>query len=392
MATPKKKRKSRFASSSQAIKLAPWLAIAVVILAVLLWYLIRHRATGADEALEIRLVALAAERGVGPEAIAADDPIRKVDGVFVRTWRISFPNREARDGFIGDLQMEGAARDAELSLPEDLSSQEIALEVGLGVETFDLHLALRKPPPTPVSSTPVPTRRPTPTARPKPPPNARGRLAILLDDAGQKLDLVAQAAALPAEVGVAILPFLPYSAETAEEMFSAGHEVWLHLPMEPEGYPANDPGAGAVLVGMEGEDLRTTVHTAINNIPHAVGVNNHMGSKATANLRLMTWIMQELKIRDLAFIDSRTTVRTVAEEAARAQGVPTNRRHVFLDNERKSAAISRQLEEAVYRCRIEGEIIAIGHLSPVTIRVLAKELPGLKKRGADLVAPSVLVR
>jgi len=390
MTTPKQKRKSR--SSSQAIKLAPWLAIATVVLIALLWYLIRDRATGEDEALETRLVALAAERGVGSEAIVADDPIRKVDGVFVRTWRISFPNREARDGFVGDLQMEGTARDAVLSLPEDLSSDEIALEVGLGVETFDLHLALRKLPPTPAPATPVPTRRPTPTVRPQPPPNARGRLAILLDDAGQKLDLVAQAAALPAEIGVAILPFLPYSAETAEEMFSAGHEVWLHLPMEPEGYPANDPGAGAVLVGMEGEDLRTTVHTAINNIPHAVGVNNHMGSKATADLRLMTWLMQELKIRDLAFIDSRTTVRTVAEEAARAQGVRTNRRHVFLDNERKSAAIRRQLEEAVYRCRIEGEIIAIGHLSPVTIRVLAEELPGLKKRGADLVAPSTLVR
>ncbi|MFV2073818.1 MAG: divergent polysaccharide deacetylase family protein, partial [Thermoanaerobaculales bacterium] len=340
------------------------------------------------------LVVLAAERGVGPEAISADDPIRKVDGIFVRTWRLSFPSREARDGFLGDLQIEGAARDAELSLPEDLSSQEIALEVGLGVETFDLRLALSRPssPPTRAPATPAPTPIPTPTVRPEPPPNARGRLAILLDDGGQKLDLVAQAAALPTEVGIAILPFLPYSAETAEEMFSAGHEVWLHLPMEPEGYPGNDPGAGAVLVGMEGNDLQTTIHSAINNIPHAIGVNNHMGSKASADLRLMTWVMQELKARGMAFIDSRTTVRTVAEEAARAQGVPTNRRHVFLDNKKESAAIRRQLEEAIYRCRIEGEIIAIGHLSPVTLRVLAQELPGLKKRGADLVAPSKLVR
>jgi polysaccharide deacetylase 2 family uncharacterized protein YibQ len=162
--------------------------------------------------------------------------------------------------------------------------------------------------------------------------------------------------------------------------------------MEPENYPANDPGPGALLMAMTTDELRTTVHSAINNIPHAVGVNNHMGSKATADLKMMTWIMQELKTRDMAFIDSRTTVKTVAEEAAQAQGVPTNRRHVFLDNERSASAIRAQLEEAIYRCRMEGEIIAIGHLDKVTIEVLAQELPGLAKRGADLVNPTDLVR
>ena len=145
-------------------------------------------------------------------------------------------------------------------------------------------------------------------------------------------------------------------------------------------------------MAMNSDDLRTTVHSAINNIPHVIGVNNHMGSKATADLKTMTWIMQELKARDMAFIDSRTTIHTVAEEAARAQGVPTNRRHVFLDNERSAAAIRTQLDEAVYRSRLEGEIIAIGHIDKVTIKVLSQELPGLAKRGADLVKPSDLVR
>ena len=140
------------------------------------------------------------------------------------------------------------------------------------------------------------------------------------------------------------------------------------------------------------DELRTAVHSARNDVPHAIGVNNHMGSKVTADLKTMTWIMQELKVRNMAFIDSRTTVRTVAEDAARGQGVPTNRRHVFLDNERDAAAVRRQLEEAVYRSRLEGEAIAIGHLDEVTVRVLAEELPGISKRGADLVNPSDLVR
>jgi polysaccharide deacetylase 2 family uncharacterized protein YibQ len=130
---------------------------------------------------------------------------------------------------------------------------------------------------------------------------------------------------------------------------------------------------------------------AINNIPHVVGINNHMGSKATADLRMMSWMMQDLASMGLAFLDSRTTVQTVAEEAARAQGVKTGRRHIFLDNERTATAVRRQLSEAVYRSRMEGKIIAIGHLTEVTVNVLAEELPRLDDRGVTLVPPTSLL-
>jgi hypothetical protein len=106
----------------------------------------------------------------------------------------------------------------------------------------------------------------------------------------------------------------------------------------------------------------------------------------------MTWVMQELRARGLAFIDSRTSRDTVAEDAARALGVPAGRRHVFLDNTRSSAAIRAQLDEAVERCRLDGSTIAIGHLDPITVQTLTQELPGLAKRGADLVRPSALLR
>ena len=365
---------------------------AVVVLMGGLWYLFRGGGSGETVPLDARLTELAAERGVDSQKILADASIRKVDGVFVRSWEIEFPNRAARDGFLGDLQIEGVARKAKIELPEDLSSENVPLRMDLGVEAFDLQLRVAG---STVAAQPTavqPTPSPRPTTRPEPARDARGRLAILLDDVGQKLDLVPTAAALPRPVAFAVLPFLPVSAESATSLYDAGHEIWLHLPMEPENYPDADPGPGAVLMSMSPDELRTTVHAALNNIPHVVGVNNHMGSKVTADLRTMTWIMQELKVRNMAFIDSRTTIDTVAEDAARGQGVLVNRRHVFLDNDRDAAAIRRQLEEAVYRCRLEGEIIAIGHLDRVTLQVLAEDLPGVAARGADLVKPSELVR
>lgn len=386
----KKRRKRASGAVSQ------WLIVlivgALVVLASGLWYLFRGTDAGERVAIESRLVELAAERGVDAAAIVADDPIRKMDGIFVRTWRFEFPNRAARDGFLGDLELENVARKTELAIANDLSSEVVRLRLILETEAFDLHLGLAAVTPGIPPTAAPPTPKPGPTPRTRPAPDARGRLAILLDDAGQKLDVVPDAAALPKEVGFAILPFLPKSAESAEVLYGAGHEIWLHLPMEPENYPANNPGPGAILMSMSTNELRAAVHAAIDNIPHAVGVNNHMGSKVTANLKTMTWIMQEIKARGMAFIDSRTTIRTVAEDAAVGLGVPVNRRHVFLDNERDRAAIRRQLEEAVRRCRLEGEIIAIGHVDPVTIEVLAEELPGISRRGADLVRPSALVR
>jgi polysaccharide deacetylase 2 family uncharacterized protein YibQ len=368
------------------------IVLTVVLLSAVIWFLMGGFG-GDGTPFDKRLLEIAKERGIPRDAIVGDDPIRKAGKIFVRTWRFSFPDSTVRDGFLGDVEIEGAARKGQMVYPDELAAGTVRLLVILDDEgeAFDLHLTVVEMP-ADVDQPDEPTPVPSPTPKPQPAPDARGRIAILLDDGGQKFDLVPTAAALPTEIGFAILPFLPKSAETAVALHEAGHEIWLHLPMEPENYPANDPGPGALLMAMTTDELRTTVHSAINNIPHAVGVNNHMGSKATADLKMMTWIMQELKTRDMAFIDSRTTVKTVAEEAAQAQGVPTNRRHVFLDNERSASAIRAQLEEAIYRCRMEGEIIAIGHLDKVTIEVLAQELPGLAKRGADLVNPTDLVR
>ncbi|MCP4896493.1 MAG: divergent polysaccharide deacetylase family protein [bacterium] len=337
---------------------------------------------------------LATERGVNERSIEADSQIRKVDGVFVRSWRVELENASLRDQLQDDVIAAAAVRQAPTSLtPAGSLSDDVRLRIDLGVEALDLRLAVATPAPIVVEiPTATPAPEPTATPRPKLAPSRRGRLAILLDDAGQNTDLLEVTEALAPEVGVAILPFLPYSAETATKLHRAGHEIWVHLPMEPVGYPKNDPGPGAILVSQSEAEIRTSVHTALNNIPHAVGVNNHMGSRATADLKTMTWIMQELGARGMGFIDSRTTVRTVAEEAARYQGVKAGRRHVFLDNQKSERAILSQLEEAIYRARSQGSALAIGHYTASTVRVLERELPTLPGRGADLVAPSELLR
>ncbi len=369
-----------------------WIAATAVVVVALLWWVLRPGPSSAptgDDGIEAALVAMAANHGVSGDALEVDTEIRKLDEVFLRTWKLRFSNSAAREEFIAETGILDDRDGITVAEPMANVGRMISLRIDHGVEAFSLELEIDQPRQTytrPESIAAPTTTVPTATPRPAPPPGARGRLAILLDDGGQRMELVAEAAALPVEVGVAILPFLPYSAETATAMHEAGHEVWLHLPMEAVG--DSDPGPGALMTGMSDDELHDAVYMAINNIPHVVGINNHMGSKATANLRMMTWVMQDLASMDLAFLDSRTTVDTVAEDAARVQGVKTGRRHVFLDNERSAAAIREQLDEAVYRARMEGEIVAIGHLTEITVETLREELPKLGKRGVSLARPT----
>ncbi len=388
-----RKRKSKPAGWSLS---AIGIAAAAVALILVLWWVLRPSQSSPslkDQGLESKLRSLAIDHGVTPDELEIDTEIRKIDGAFVRTWKLRFPSPASREEYIAEVSILDDEDGISVADPVNNVGRMIGLRIDHGIEVFDLELELQRKAQTYSSPETITTPTepvPTATPRPEPPAGAKGRLAILLDDAGQRMDLIPAAVGLPKEIGIAILPFLPNSTETAVDMHDAGHEVWLHLPMEAVG--DSNPGPGAVMVGMSDQELRDAVFMAINNVPHVVGVNNHMGSKATSNLRMMSWIMQELASMDLAFLDSRTTVDTVAEEAARAQGVKTGRRHVFLDNERTEEAIRAQLDEAVYRSRMEGEIIAIGHLNEVTLAVLAEELPGLSKRGVVLARPTALLR
>lgn len=372
----------------------PMLVVAFIGVLAALWFLISTKAevsqvNGNEVATQLRLFA----KELGVAKLQADQPITLEDGVFVRHWDFEFLRHEAADTLCARL---GAPTEAwgEMRKVRASSRERCRYRLDLEGEAFDVRVVLSSAKRTSGEQRlrPTPRPKPSPTIRPELPADARGHLAILLDDAGQQTRLIPEAAALPKPVAFAVLPFLPASAETAVSLHRSGHEIWLHMPMEPEGYPSEDPGPGAILVSMSDGDLRRTLNTAINSVPFIVGMNNHMGSKATANLRLMTIVMQELRSRNLFFIDSRTTAKTRALDAARAQGVPSNRRRVFLDNDHSMAAIRLQLEDAVYEAKKYGEAIAIGHFKKTTIDVLAQDASGLKDRGVTLVRPGSLMR
>jgi polysaccharide deacetylase 2 family uncharacterized protein YibQ len=225
-----------------------------------------------------------------------------------------------------------------------------------------------------------PPRRPAPGAR----------AALIIDDVGLDLNLVKRAARLRYPITFSVLPHKKYSTESAEYLHEMGYEILLHLPMEPEEYPKVDPGEGAILLSMTASEIGRTIDGDLRSVPHASGVNNHMGSRATQIPWVMNDVLSALKSRRLFFIDSVTHPRSVAFRLARSSRVPSCERTIFLDHEKELARIEDQFSRFRRMAREREYTLAIGHLNPVTLAVMERRLPSLEADGVTLVFASRL--
>jgi polysaccharide deacetylase 2 family uncharacterized protein YibQ len=215
--------------------------------------------------------------------------------------------------------------------------------------------------------------------------------AIIIDDLGADLQAARQLLALPYPLTFSILPHLRASRETAAEVRRAGHEVMLHLPMEPQPGPHVSPGEGEIGIGMTSFEIEQILESDLASVPQAAGVNNHMGSRATADPRLMAAVMRALAARHLYFVDSRTTAASVALAEARRQGLPAFYRSVFLDDTESVPYTLGQLRQFRRVLENQGTALAIGHPYPTTIAALAKYLPELERDDVELEPPSQLL-
>lgn len=239
--------------------------------------------------------------------------------------------------------------------------------------------------------TPRKVMRSSSTADRRPPTadsSGGGDIVLIIDDLGFDGQPLERVMALDPNVNVAILPNGTRAEEFAEKLHARGYEVLCHLPMQPRG--RETPGRNAILASMSDDEIATTTRRNIQAVPYARGVNNHMGSLATADRRIMTSVIGALP-DGMYFIDSRTGGSSVAAAVAREMNVRTASRHVFLDDIATESAIRRQLAELAAAARKRGVAIGIGHPYPVTLRVLADELPELKARGFRLVRASSVV-
>ncbi len=220
--------------------------------------------------------------------------------------------------------------------------------------------------------------------------SAKPKIAIVIDDIGHTPNDLSLLRRLGNQVTYAILPLLNYSQYFGELSQETGAEVILHLPMQSE--TGTIPGPGLITDRMPEDYVREILNHNFNSVPYHAGVNNHMGSRGTANPALMKIILQELKKRRLFFLDSFTTSASVGTSVANMMKVPVLKRDIFLDNLDDQEAVREKLRELAAIARQNGYAIGIGHYRYNTLIVLNEEIPKLWDAGFEMVSLSDMIR
>lgn len=245
-------------------------------------------------------------------------------------------------------------------------------------------------PPLPTPTEPEhPTESDVPTVTGPPPPGEGASVALVIDDLGRSVDDVARLAELGVPVTYAVLPFESRTAEVVSELRRRGVELIVHLPMEPSN--GADPGPGALRLAMGRRELARATRSALEAVPGAVGVNNHMGSKLSADRPAMESVVGVVARRGLYFLDSRTSAESVGYAVARGLEVPAAERQVFLDPDLRPEAVRYQFRRLLDAARERGSAIAIGHPHPITLEILREEVPLAVERGYRFVPVSYLL-
>lgn len=222
-------------------------------------------------------------------------------------------------------------------------------------------------------------------------PGNKPMIAIVIDDAGIAEARTARAIELPAPLTIAFIPYGRNLEQQTRQARRNGHELLLHIPMEPDNSAA-DPGPNALLTSLDGDEIMRRFRWALSRFEGYVGVNNHMGSKFMARPDLVAPLLAEMNARGLMFLDSRTDKSTVGAELALNMRLPHASRQVFLDNDLDAGKITAQLKRLESMALRQGHAIAIGHPHDMTVDVLSRWIPEARARGFDLVPVTAIVK
>ena len=211
-------------------------------------------------------------------------------------------------------------------------------------------------------------------------------VAIIIDDIGFDLEALKLLAEIPAPLAFAVLPHAPHSAEAIEFLHKRKREILLHLPMEPLSYPKSKPGPGALMVNMDEQQIRRQLNDNLAVVPYVSGVNNHMGSRFMEDFDRLSMLMDELKKRNLYFVDSRTTPHSQGFKAAVRTGIHFAARDIFIDHEHGYEAAFQNLRKASKQAKgSDGPLLLIGHPHPDTIRAIKAIMPIWERDGIRIV-------
>ncbi len=217
----------------------------------------------------------------------------------------------------------------------------------------------------------------------KHPTQVKGRLAIVIDDCGSDMTTLNKLNSLPIPLTYAVMPNKPHTTESAQSGYQAGRKIFVHLPMQPLHVASSE--STYISSDMSDSKVKSTTNELLDQVPHAIGMNNHQGSMATADSRIMKDVMSVMKKRKMVYLDSRTNSTSVGEQTAASMGIATSRNNLFIDNDADVAAIKKRIRQGGDIAKSNGSAIIIGHCRPKTAQALSEMIDELVQEGIEIV-------
>jgi len=258
------------------------------------------------------------------------------------------------------------------------------------VTVFVARVFWPKPVPKPAHRPPVKVAVKTKKPAPKP-PQTTAKMAIILDDWGLNASLVDDAVAVHRPLTLSVLPRLRHSQDIAERAHALGLGVMLHMPMQAKSLKAASEPHTILTTSSDAQILRY-LDEALESVPYAEGVNNHQGSAATSDRRVMHTVLSHLKQKGLFFVDSQVISTSVGQKVADEIGIRFARRQVFLDNTATVEAVKKQLDLAVKTALDRGSVVVIGHDKKPTLQAIREKVPDIEKSGVKIVSIKELLQ
>ncbi|MDR3288366.1 MAG: divergent polysaccharide deacetylase family protein [Peptococcaceae bacterium] len=230
---------------------------------------------------------------------------------------------------------------------------------------------------------------------PQTPPPIRGQVALVIDDFGINHPGLPQMLALDVPLTAAVMPHMAFTQQEAELLHQRGLEIILHMPVEAKTGAPEWLGPGALTTELSPGELKTRLDDALRQIPYAVGISNHMGSKGTENAAVVRAILDAAQEHHLFVFDSKTSENSILETEARKAGILTGSRDVFLDNAADITSIKKQLRLLIDKAKSQKKAVGIGHVGPQgpnTARAIQELLPEFEREGIQIVPLSELLR
>lgn len=252
-------------------------------------------------------------------------------------------------------------------------------------------------PKTAKSATKIPAPAPNkvipslPTQQPTPLPKI-GKIALIIDDSGYSLKDCDRLAAITVPVTISILPQLPHSNDVAQCAHAQGKEVMLHLPLEPHVFREEYPANYFIKTTMSSSQIIKRLNESIASVPYLSGINNHEGSKATEDSRVMYIIFKEILKRNLFFVDSRVTSQSVCKALAEKLEISFTGRDIFLDNSSQRLEIEKQFNALSQKAKLNGTAVAIGHARKTSWVVMTEQIKKLSNEGFEFVTVKEMIR